>query len=65
MTPALALSNAGYSSRSLPDKLGFKPGSAAHRLDPVEGGGHGSSLVEPEVDDPQGEAQVISRLRMC
>jgi hypothetical protein len=26
MTPALALSNAGYSGRSLPDRLGFKPG---------------------------------------
>ena len=26
MAPALALSNTGYSSRSLPDKLGFKPG---------------------------------------
>jgi hypothetical protein len=28
MTPTVASSNAGYSSRSLPDKLGFKPGMA-------------------------------------
>jgi len=28
MAPELALSNAGYSSRPLPDKLGFRPGTA-------------------------------------